>query len=152
MKRPNSELVAIYWLRTCPDLDPTKVNTTLPRDVTVWADTGFVQVANAVGGEPDRYAPLRHPVVQVDCWAVRPDSGRPPWGHAGALSEAILDYTYSRSSIRVVDMPSDYVSARVLCVSAISEPRRGIADVANYAHYTIDLELNWAPVTSQIPS
>lgn len=150
-RRPNTELVAIHWLKTCAELPTDQINTTLPRDVNTWKDTGFVQVGGGVGGTPDLYTAFRYPVVQLDFWAVRPDSPRPPFHRAAALAEAVWAYCLSLSSYRVIDLPSDYISARVFGAYLVSEPHRLAPDVANYARYTAELTLPWVPVDAQIP-
>ena len=44
-------------------LNASMVATRLPRDLTTWADLGFVQ-ASPVTGVPDVDIPVRHPLVQ----------------------------------------------------------------------------------------
>ena len=76
--RATPELVATAWLKTVVG---DRVATTLPKDNTSWSASGFCTLVTA-GGTPNLYVPLREPVIGVDCWAVNPQSQKPPWRNA----------------------------------------------------------------------
>lgn len=143
---PNNELVAVALLKLVPELG-SRVATDLPADNSTWSASGFVQVA-AVGGSPDMYLPVAAPVVSVDCWAVAPNSGKPPWGKASGLAE------YIRAALKSgtiafparVTLPADYSKADVTGAWMLSEPRRVRDDAADFAHFQFDLQLNWVEV------
>jgi hypothetical protein len=139
--RATAELVAVAWLRGVPGVPADGVATTLPSDNSTWAASGFVQVT-AVGGGPNPHLPVRASVVGVDCWAVNPGSGRPPWGKANSLAEAVRDGTLGPSG-RVVDLAAAGLSARVLEAYLLSEPRRVKGDAASYARYSFDMAMPW---------
>lgn len=149
---PNSDLVAVAWLSGITGLSADMVSTNLPQDYTTWATSGFV-TTSVIGGSPDLYLPIRMPVVQVDCWAVNPSSGRPPWGKANYLAELIRSHVEAgprtANHSRLLTFPQgDYFGAIVMTAIMRTEPRRGITeglggDTASYARYLFDLELHW---------
>lgn len=143
MLRATTELVATAWLRgAVGDI----VATNLPRDNTTWAASGFVTVAT-VGGIPNLYVPMRGPVVSVDCWAVSPESGKPPWNKAAFLAEQIqaacLDHD---ANPRLLTLPAGYPNARVLSAYPAYEARRVPADPASYARFNLGVSMNWIEV------
>ncbi|KND38482.1 hypothetical protein [Streptomyces acidiscabies] len=143
--RPTTDLVAVAWLAGL--FDTPIVSTTLPKpndDQTIsWVDTGFV-VVSTVGGAPNSYMPMRNPVVSVDCWAVNPQSAKPPWGRASNLAEAILAGCLDVPNIcRPLTLPGDFPTARVLTAYPLGEPLRVRDDQASYAHYNFALALMW---------
>jgi hypothetical protein len=143
--RATTELVAVAWLKgVVGDI----VSTTLPRDNTSWAASGFVTVATT-GGSAGLYVPLRSPVVSVGCWAAARDSNRPPWNKAAYLAEQIQAATYDvDGTSRLLTLPTNYPGARVLTAYTTYEPRRVPDDEASYAHFDFGLTLNWVEVTS----
>lgn len=155
---PTSDMVAVAWLGGVPGLLPSLVATTLPRDHTTWATSGFVTVA-AIAGTTHMYLPVRQPVTQVDCWAVNPNSNQPPWGKANQFAERIRSHVEEHprptSFYRLLTFPQgDYHGAQVTQAIMRTEPRRGIVqgisptgDEASYAHYLFDLELWWRVAT-----
>jgi len=143
---PNSELVAVAWLRGVPGLSPDIVATSRPRDSDTWADNGFVQVGDA-GGNPDRDIPMRRPVMSLHLWANNPQSGKPPWGKAAALGEYILaDCQRHQHRNVTAHLPAGYSGARVMSAYALSEVRRVPGDLTSFAHYQLDLQLHWCVV------
>lgn len=150
MKLPVSELVAVAWLRTVPDMTAS-VGTTLPA-VASWASTGFLQVSHA-GGRPDRYTPQRASLMQIGCYAANLNGAKPPWGAANQLAEFVIANTYNGvddldPTQRAVTLPAGFLSAKVYTVEAVTEPRRMVDDEARIAHYTVDAIFTWAAVTS----
>ncbi|WP_274029451.1 hypothetical protein [Streptomyces sp. MMBL 11-1] len=140
--RATTELVAAAWLNTL--FDQPIVATTLPKpaDGTPgWADTGFITVA-VVGGGAGMYVPLRSPVVSVDCWAVNPQSAKPPWGKANNLAETVQAACYGPINMRL-ELPGGFPDVRVLSAYSVSESRRITDDQSSYAHYSLDVQLHW---------
>ena len=141
---PNSELVVMTYLRTI--LDPAiSVGTTLPEDVTTWAN-GFVQVT-VVGGSPDLDVPTRRPLVQVDAWIPSVNGSKPKWSRANTLIEDVFAALYRDENTQVVLELGNYQDALVQEVSVASEPRRVTGDPANHARYTFDITVLW--ITSE---
>lgn len=107
---------------------------------------GYVRTS-VVGGSPERYVPLRSPVVVAECWVPPADGSHlPPWNRAGELAESVLAATYDRSlAPLLVDLSSvgNYAPARVLTVVALGEPRRVDGDPNNWARHELDLQLTW---------
>lgn len=141
--RPNNELVAVAWLKT---IVGDAVGTKLPRDQASWATSGFVQV-RTVGGSTNPHVPLISPVVSVDCWAVTPNAGQPPWGRANTLAEDIRAATYDPAAVRVAfTLPSGYDGAQLLEVYLVSEPIRQLTESDSFARYQFDMSLHWIAV------
>lgn len=140
-----TELVTQAWVKTVVrDI----VATRLPRDNTSWAASGFVTIGTT-GGNTGLYVPLRSPVVSADCWAVNPQSGRPPWNKATALAERIVAATYDPAfTPQLVTLPDGYAQARVLTVYTAYEPRRVPDDPGSYARMSLGLTANWIEVPS----
>jgi hypothetical protein len=144
---PVTDIVAMALIRSIFGIDPTKVGTTLPKNVNNWAD-GFVQVVT-VGGTPNIYVPLDGSVVAVSCWATNIGSGKPPWGKANQLAaiiqrDCIKHETYPRTLD--LTMFGNYLPARVHSAYFVTEPHRIPSDEASYARYDGDLQINWTPL------
>jgi len=140
---PTTDLVASAWIASIPGLEASMVGPTLPKDVTKWADSGFVQVMT-VGGTPNLYLPVAQPVVAVDCWAVKPGSDKAPWGRANYLAELIRSATYDHATVqRDLVLPGTYPEARCLTVYPATEPRRVYSDDGGYARFNFDLAFSW---------
>ncbi|MFE9391707.1 hypothetical protein [Streptomyces sp. NPDC006784] len=142
--RANSELVAVAWLGSAAGIDPGQVATTLPSDASTWADDGFLQVTPGIGGSMQLHYALREPVVQVEAYAVNVNSGKPPWGKAASLMEAVVAATYDEAGMqRTLTLRPGFPQARVLTAHLLTEPRRMPDDAASYARYVTDLALHW---------
>lgn len=142
--KANTELVAVAWLSSAEGIEAAQVATTLPSNTAAWEANGFVHVVGAVGGSPQLYYALREPVVQVDAYAVNPDSGKSPWAKAASLMELVVAATYDEAGLqRVLTLRPGYPQARVLTAHFISEPRRMPNDDASFARYQADLALHW---------
>lgn len=147
--RATPELVATAWLKTVVG---DRVSTTLPKPVNdnySWAASGFCTVITA-GGSPNMYVPLRDPAIGVDCWAVNPQSQKPPWDKAAMLAEAIQAACYDHAAIpQTVTLATGYPAARVLSAYTTGEPRRIHDDASSYARYSIPgLVIAWTEVPS----
>jgi hypothetical protein len=151
MLRATPELVATAWLKTVVgDI----VATTLPKPATdgtlTWTDTGFVTLVTA-GGTPNIYVPLRDPVMGVSCWAVNPDSQKPPWGRAANLAETIVAATLDHPNVPkpVLALPGSYPAVQVKSAYVTGDPRRIPDDASSYARYDIPgLVVAWTEVPS----
>lgn len=142
---PTAEQVAVAWLKTVTGVDATKVATTLPADVSVWAATGFWQVT-VVGGTPATHTPLYMPVIRVDCWAANLASTKPPWGRAGSMAGSVVWATYHQPALLRVDPGAGFDTAHVLSTFPLSEPVRVPDDDAGFARVFVDLRLSWVVI------
>ena len=157
--QPTDEVVATAWIASVPGLSTSMVGTQLPPDVNAdgtvagWVSTGFVSVA-VVGGTPDDLLPVQHPVMQVDCWATKPGSNKPPWNMAAAITQAILRATWDRYHIpRTLTLSANgvtYPSAVVRSAYMATTFRRVYDDAGDYARYTGDLALTWVTVNDRL--
>lgn len=138
--RATTDLVAVAWIAGVSGIS---VSTTLPKDTATWSANGFV-VVSTVGGGPHPYMPVRNPVVQIDCWAVNPNTASPPWGKANNLAEEIQNAFYQVGNIpRTLTLNAGFPTARVLSAWTITEPRRVYEDDASYARYTMSAQFTW---------
>ena len=144
--RATPELVATAWLKTVVG---DRVATTLPKDNSSWAASGFCTIVTA-GGTPHMYVPLREPVIGVDCWAVNPQSQKPPWNKAASLAEAIISACQDHRAIaQTVTLPTGYPAAQVRSAYVTGDPRRIPDDPSSYARYSIPgLAISWVEVPS----
>lgn len=157
---PTDVLVASAWLARVPGFSAEMTGPRLPPDVlpdgtiAPWVHTGFA-TAQTVGGGTDPYLPVHFPVMQVDCWAVKPGSSDPPWHMADAIGEAITLATWQRTGFNVpLDITVNGVQYPVAVVQAVymATPfRRLYADEADYARTTGNLALTWVMPSLQIP-
>jgi hypothetical protein len=142
-----SDLVVTAWIKTVTGIDPTKVACTLPENVTDWGEVGFIQ-ARTVGGSPDIYLPVQRPVVQVDVWAVKPNTGRPLWNVANVLAMRVLEATRDEANMRrELVLPTGYPRAHVLEAYPLTEPFRVESDPGGYARFRFDLQFHWVAVS-----
>lgn len=147
---PTNALVAEAWIgQRVPGITSAMVATRLPRDVTAWADLGFVQVT-PITGTPDIDVPIRRPLVQIDCWAVALDSSgavsaKPPVHKANRLAELIRVGTELDTALysSPVAMPTHYTDAIVLSAYPLTEPSEVTGDPSGYARVTFDLAIDW---------
>lgn len=143
-QRPNSELVAVAFVKSLPGILVDQVATTLPEDRTKWSDNGFVELT-IVGGTPGMYMESREPVVSVDVWANNLNSSKAPWGKAFTLAQRVLDGLYVPVG-HSLTLPAPFGPTRVASAYALSEPRRVENDDASYAHVQFDMYLSWVDV------
>lgn len=159
-----SEMVARAWIGSIPAVEAVAgtdmVGETLPPDAGAngspapWTQTGFVTLA-VVGGSPDIYLPVKKPVFQVDAWAAKPGSNRPPWNRANVLMETIRAATQQRTGfnrlLTLTDNGTGYPSAVVDSAYFLTEPHRDYADAADYAHYIANVQFVWHTAGDVIP-
>lgn len=140
---PNNELVAKAWIQGVPGVPLNSVATTLPRDNTTWAASGFVVIEGVIGGSSNLYYELRSPVLSIASYAVTPNSDKPPWNKANQLAETVRKATKDQAlAKRTLSLPAAYYGARVLEANALTEPVRR-SDPGSYAVYGFELELHW---------
>jgi hypothetical protein len=155
----NDELTCMAWIGSVPGITPQMVATTLPADtnpngsVADWVRSGFVTIS-VVGGNPDAALPVNRPVMQVDTWATKPGSNRPPWWMAANLASMIRRATWDRHNIpRPLTITANgvaYPSAVVLSAYMATAFRRLYDDAADYARYSGDLALQWVTVNDHL--
>lgn len=148
MARPaNSELVAVAWLKTCPGIATSQVSTQLPVDNTTWSASGFVKVGPVVGGATDIYNQTANPIIQIETYAVNPNTKNPAWDKAADLMEYIRAGCYNYSLLgRALTLRTGYNTAIVQTASIMSEPTRNTGDAGGYAVMRVDLQLRWVEV------
>lgn len=138
---PNSELVAVHWLKGVAGLPPSNVSTTLPgADNASFAASGWVQ-ATSVGGVPDAYTGMQASRIQVDLWAFNANSNKVPWGRAMTLASYIKLAIDGADPARLVVTPEAFDNAWVHMVKVATDPRR-LPDEA-FARYSMDITVNW---------
>ena len=141
--RASSENVALAFLATLPGITSAMVAAVLPADTSKWASTGFI-TATPVAGLPGIDIPTRHPLVQVDCWAVKPGAQRPPWGQVDQLTEAVVAGCQAARPVTLtVTAGASTAHARMLGVWVATEPMRLYSDDSSYARKRLDLRLDW---------
>lgn len=148
---PTDELVGIAWLsQRVPGLHAGMVATTLPRPSAElgsvpWVEQGFVQVQAISTGRSLVDIPVRRPVLQVDCWAATPvSSSKVPWNKAARLVELIRVATEDDTRFgQPVDMPVNYLGARVQAAYIGIDPTRETGDPSGFARFSLGLALDW---------
>lgn len=138
---PSAQQVCVGWLTSLALGAPAAVG--LSGDPAVWLATGFITASGPVGGEPGIHLPVRRPVMQIDCWSHRPNSGDQLTPLCDRLAEAIIERTFGDTKLRPVPLPPGYRPVAVLQVWALSEPRRVGNDDAGLARTMFDLQMVW---------
>jgi hypothetical protein len=145
-------VVAMAWLRSISGLENI-VASDLPA-VEKWASpagNGFVTVGPVVGGGAasqlavaagELYVPLRHPIVQVDCWGAFLNSKKINHGAASRLAELIFNATYTDFATEIT-LPPGVAPVHLTPVYPVSDVRGPVPDPNDYAHYQIDLHIGW---------
>lgn len=153
---PNSELVAVAWLKGVTGLNDDLIGPALPKDITKWRDEGFLQVTAIPGGRtPDPDIPRRQPVVQLDGWGVAGDPAaagaestlKPAFARAFRLIELVRLGTEAQDGryLKIVELPDGYADARVQAAYLITDPSRVDDDPSGYGRVTADLAIDWVP-------
>ncbi len=155
----SDELVAVAWIASIDGFNASFVATQLPEPADAkgqpasWVTTppyGFVTVS-VVGGSEDPLLPIHRPVMQVDCWALRPGSGKPPWNTANRLASHIIAASRNGQAtprrLTISANGVDYPAATVQGAKALTSPRRILDDAGDFAHYSLDLWLQWITVS-----
>jgi hypothetical protein len=144
--RASAQQVAVAWLSGIAELAGVPVAATLPPPAQ-WGGQDFVTVGPSMGGIPSAYLLTRVPVLQVDAWAVAPNSTRPAWNRASATAEAIRDACYGSSQSGAIAVKG-FETVWLNGARAVSEPRRMLSDVAAIARYMITIQLMYSPAVS----
>lgn len=139
---PNDELVAVAFLKTLDPSLATIVATRLPTDPAGWSASGFVCV-RGLGGNRDLDVPWERPNVQLDVYAVNPNTDDPPWDKAADLAELVIDGANDMTKLhQPLTLRAGYDQARVTGYRP-QRPRRQTTDPASYAWYQIDAAIDW---------
>ncbi len=139
----NSTLVVAAWINSIPSLRAGICATQLPDDNATWGTSGFITV-QPVGGFRDVDLRTGRPVMQVNGYAVKPNTQRPPWHLANNLVTAVRDACELKSTVnRILTLPTGYAQARVESCYQVSEERRLYGDDASVAIYTADFQFHW---------
>lgn len=149
---PTAALVVVAWLgQRVPGFTPAMVATTLPRELSTWADAGFVQVTIIPGSVDSDSGATRSAVAQIDAWGINlaGDGGaqaRPAVFKATRLAELIRRATEDdvQTFGRPVEMPTNYLPARVLAAYPMTDPTPVPDDPSGYGRVTFDFALDWA--------
>jgi hypothetical protein len=146
VKPANTELVAAAWVRSLVGRD-FGIGTSLPTDNASWATSGFMAVGPIIGGSPNAYVPQRTPVVQLDAYAVTINSDNPNWGKASDIANFVYNACYEMTNFQVaLTLRSGYQQAKVQSARPMIEPRRIYDDPGSYAHYQLDIALQWIAI------
>ena len=142
---PTSELVAIAWTGSLPNLTTQMVAVQLPPR-TSWTGNTFVTVT-VVGGSPLTDVLIRQSVVQYECWGVKQDSDKPFWAAANQVAEQIifgskLKELFGRP-LPITSGGKQYNGAQVMESTVLTDPRRKWDDPGYYACYTFDMRMVW---------
>lgn len=148
LKHASTTLVALAWLRSLAgvplDAGGNKaVAASLPA-LAKWATSGFITLGPIFGSTDELYTPLKHPVVQLDFWAVNATSKHPDYGLANELAEIAreaIDLTTFEGVPEIV-MPAAVRPVWLSSIYAVSGVRN-VPDPNNYAHYTMDVHIGW---------
>lgn len=139
---PNDELVTVAFVKTLHADLASNVATRLPTDQSVWETLGFV-VASGLGGDRHLDVPWERPSVQLDVYAVNPNSDDPPWDKAADLAALVVAGQYDMTKLhQPLTLRTGYELARVTGF-ACQRPRRQKGDPTNYAWYQIDAQIDW---------
>jgi hypothetical protein len=144
MEYASTERVVTAWLSSLPGITAAMVDTQLPNPNlnSTWAASGFI-TPHALGGTGDVHMQIDHPVVELKCWAVDPDTGRPPWNMAGNLAQTIKNGCFASGTSQFLTLPYCDQNARLMSAYVIALPRRAFGDMGDYACFTTSVELHW---------
>jgi hypothetical protein len=144
LRYATTERVAVAWLGSLSTFSPSMVGTELPDlQVTDWSATGFL-VVTTTGGSSDIEIPVEHPIVGVQCFAVSPDTGVPPWGFADDLAAAIGAGCAATTGVeQLLTLPTSDQNARLMSAYTVGVARRSYSDMGDYACKQTSLALHW---------
>lgn len=150
---PTGALVIRAWIgQRVPGITPGMVAGKLPRELSTWADDGFVQVS-IVPGSSESDGQIRHGIAQIDAWGINlatdgSAGAKPAMLKASRLAEMIFRATEDDVQRvggfgRPVTMPDNYLGARVHSVYPMTEPAEVPDDPSSFGHVTFDLAFDW---------
>lgn len=140
---PTTRLVADAWLRLA--VPGVGVDEELPEADDQLRAAGFIRTAT-VGGGPNRYVPMRQPVVAAECWVPPNTDRKRSWRIAEQLAERVVQATFDPAFMGVlIDLSTvgRYRSARVHDVIALGDPQRDDNDPSDWARFDVDLAFTW---------
>jgi hypothetical protein len=154
---PTSELVAEAWIADMLGISQSCVATQAPQDATTWPLTNdgvileFITV-RVVGGTPQPNIPIARPVIEIQCYATKPSSNKPPWFAANQRLEQIRLACYERTlytfgrALTITTGGKEYNGASVISSVFHTEPRRLYSTIQNYAVYQADAGFTWREI------
>jgi hypothetical protein len=143
MGHANTTLVTLAWLKTLPGITADMVGPTRPQ-VEKWASTGFISIGPSFPGTSELYLPFRRPIVQIDFWAVTPNSKVPNHPRANELGEIVMNGVYrDLYGSPPITLPAGINPAYVTTIYAVSEVRPVPEPQSNFAHYAVDMHVGW---------
>lgn len=148
---PTTALVAVAWIgQRVPGIAESMVATKLPREISDWAASGFVQVTVIPGGTEVDSGGRRLGMVQIDAWGVNLKAdgsavATPAVHKATKIAELVRRATDDdvQTFGRPVTMPANYLPARVLSAYPTTDPSPVPDDPSGYGRVTFDLALDW---------
>lgn len=146
MRYATTEKVVTAWLDTLPGITAAMVGDQLPQaDINgnfSWAASGFI-TPYGLGGAPNIYLPVENPVVGLKCWAVDPDTGRPPWNLANNLAQTVKNGCFTNGGGQFLTLPYCDQNARLMSAYMPTQPRRAYGDTGDYACTVAEVQLHW---------
>jgi len=155
---PITPLVAVAWIgQRVPGLTAAQVATRLPRDLSTWADEGFVQLTPIPTGFDVDSGGRRRGLVQVDAWGVNVKADgsaqrSPALNKAWRLANLVIVATEDELQRATggfgaaVTMPPTYLGARVLAAYPQTEPAEVPNDPSGFGRVSFDLALDWVRI------
>jgi hypothetical protein len=149
---PDSYLVAAAWFRQLLGLDSSRVGQILPPrkladgSTAPWVtDGGFLELTSVSALASADELELYQDVFQVDAYAAKADSVKPPYGVASLLCERAYAATKARAGCSLFPtLPAAYVRAHVRTVNGITRPRRfPDADATGLARFQCEVMIDW---------
>ncbi len=150
---PDGYLVAAAWFQAQLGLPGTQVGQILPprtladgRTASPWITSGgFLQLTSVSALASADELEIYSDVFQLDAYAARPDSVKPPYGAASLLCQRAYAATKARAGCAVFPtLPAAYVRAHVRDVNGITRPRRFPgADATGLARFQCEVMINW---------
>lgn len=145
--RATTELVTVAFIKSMTGILTSQVATQLPDDNSTWSASGFVKCGPVVGGSPMMYVPIRYPVIEINTFAVNPNTENPNWGKAESLANLIVEGTYDMAlTSKALTLKTGYNQAIVNSAVALTEPTRIEGDPSNYARYSFDMQIMWKEI------
>lgn len=147
----NTPLVAAAWLATITGLPAGSIGISRP-PVDKWPAAGFVSLGPIfTAARETNGPPLRWPIVQIDCVAVRPNSKKPNYFAAADLAEIVWHATLLEPP--ALTLPIGVNPVHLSTLYAITEPEQVPEPDTGFAHYSIDVCVGWieqGPVTGAV--
>lgn len=153
--QPTSTIAALAWLKSVLTAEVTVVRA-LPAeaDVTVPQRTGGFVVPRVVGGGGGAdEAPIREPVLGVQCWMPPPtvSSSIVQLNAAELLGNRVWNAARQDPPTGYILDPAaaglgNYRRVWVRTVVPLGEPREIPNDPSNYARFDLDMQFHWTEI------